>query len=122
MKKFMVVVVLFAMLFAYNSMQTHATVGPLTEELRILADGESFTLWAVGNDTGISAFRLEDIAYILNGTPAQFNLRPAPDGFHYWIVRGEAYTPTGQEFRPVYYTISQGTMWANTSYMRIRVG
>jgi len=61
-------------------------------------NGETFELW--GYDR--SSFSLNDIAYILNGTTAQFNIRHIDDAqWDFWIVRGEQYTPTGDEFKPI---------------------
>jgi len=68
--------------------------GPFT----VMVDDELFELWGFGGDGPVPAFRLQDIAYMLNGTAAQFDLRTPPDGrWDYWIVRGAPYTPQGTE-------------------------
>ncbi|MCL2357694.1 MAG: hypothetical protein FWC70_11205 [Defluviitaleaceae bacterium] len=84
------------------SVPVRATVGPLTGELAVVVDGETFYVWGVFMDYSTSRFRLRDMAYVLNGTPAQFNIRETDDErFDYWIVRGEPHTPTGDELRPI---------------------
>ena len=89
-----------------------ATVGPLLGEQRVIVDGVPFMMWGVFEDATLSHFRLRDVAYILNGTPAQFNIREIDDDrFDYWIVRGEPYTPTGDEFRPISGYEEQGILW-----------
>ena len=61
-------------------------------------NGETFEVWGYNR----SRFSLNDIAYILNGTTAQFNIRQIDDTqWDFWIVRGEQYTPTGDEFKPI---------------------
>jgi len=65
---------------------------------RILVDDEIFELWAFDGDGPVPAFRLQDMAYIFRGTPAQFDIRTPPDDrWDFWIVRGAPYTPTGLE-------------------------
>ncbi|MDR0273720.1 MAG: hypothetical protein LBI27_10465, partial [Clostridiales bacterium] len=101
MKKIFAVFFLLTFLFL-NHTNAHATVGPLVSEVSIVVNGERYELWAVGDDMTLHSFRLNDLAYILNGTPAQFNIREIDDdGIDFWIVRGEAYTPTGEEFLPI---------------------
>jgi len=61
-------------------------------------NGETFEVWGYNR----SRFSLNDIAYILNDTSAQFNIRYIDDEqWDFWIVRGEQYTPTGDEFKPI---------------------
>jgi hypothetical protein len=50
----------------------------------------------------INYFCLFDLAYMLRGTSARFDIRePLDERWDFWIVRGEDFTPTGAEFRPV---------------------
>jgi len=79
----------------------------------IMINGEMFEPWGFLTEARLYLC-LFDIAYLLNGTSAQFNIRtPIDDRWDFWIVRGEAYTPTGTEFQPMenidywgYYAVS----------------
>jgi hypothetical protein len=44
-------------------------------------------------------FRLRDLAYILNGTSAQFNFTAGEGGVDFWIERGAEYTPDFTELQ-----------------------
>jgi len=100
MKKLLIAMVLTLAFFA--PVPVNATVGPLIGELAVVVDGETFYVWGVFMDYSTSRFRMRDMAYILNGTPAQFNIRETDDNrFDYWIVRGEQYVPTGNELKPI---------------------
>jgi hypothetical protein len=45
---------------------------------------------------------LRDMAYILRGTSAAFDIRPSvSDSHQFWIVRGVGYTPTGNELQTI---------------------
>lgn len=100
MKKLLIVMVLA--LAVLVPIPVRATTGPFASRLAVVVDGETFHVWGVYMDYSLSRFRLRDMAYILNGTPAQFNIRETDNGrFDYWIIRGEPYVPTGNEFRPV---------------------
>jgi len=84
--------------------QTKATHGFGAGLLTIYVDGVPFEVWAYGGGggDGIAHIRMRDMAYMLNGTPAQFDIRAAEDGrFDYWIVRDEPYTATGAELQPI---------------------
>jgi len=101
-KKLFVRTLVLLVVLACAPIAVQATVGPFAGEQRVIVDGETFAMWGVFEDATLSHFRLQDMAYILNGTPAQFNIREIDDNrFDYWIVRGEPYTPTGNEFRPI---------------------
>ncbi|MCL2500828.1 MAG: hypothetical protein FWE90_10925 [Defluviitaleaceae bacterium] len=77
-----------------------ATHGFRSDSVTITVEGRDYLIWGYFEDGPVPAFRLRDIAYILNGTDAQFTIRETPDErWDYWIVRGEAYIPTGDELR-----------------------
>lgn len=61
----------------------------------IFVDGQFFETW------GINGLLLQDAAFIFNGTSAQFDIAEPPDGWDFWIRRGEAYTSDGTELQPV---------------------
>ncbi|MCL2386705.1 MAG: hypothetical protein FWC89_04045 [Defluviitaleaceae bacterium] len=85
----------------------YATHGIASGYTSIYVDGVEFEVWGYFEffDSGpgpMHAFRLGDIAYILNGTPAQFEvLTPPDDRWDFWIQRGAPYTPTGDEMQPI---------------------
>jgi len=63
---------------------------------------EPFEIWGYDGDGPMPAFRLCDIAYILNGTSAQFDIRASSDSrWDFWIKRGASYTATGAEMLPI---------------------
>jgi len=65
----------------------------------VLVNDTSFELWGYGYGSFV---RLQDMAYILNGTPAQFDIRvPDDDRLEFWIIRGVAYTATGGELHHI---------------------
>jgi len=112
MKKLFAILLTAIVFLIHFSLTIEATVGPFAEERRVIVDGEAFVVWGVFEDMTQSLFRLEDMAYILNGTPAQFNIRQIDDDrFSYWIVRGEPYTPTGNEFRPISSQVRWSIPW-----------
>ncbi|MCL2225415.1 MAG: hypothetical protein FWB96_10670 [Defluviitaleaceae bacterium] len=90
-----------------------ATVGPLVQEAVVFLDDEIFTIWGVGDDVAVSFVRLRDLAYILNGTPAQFNFAEShEENISYRIFRGEPYIPQGNELLPIeYYHEEGGPRW-----------
>ena len=68
----------------------------------ILVDDVSFEPWGYSTDMAILYLCLFDMAYMLNGTSAQFDIRtPIDNRWDFWIIRGETYTPTGTEFQPI---------------------
>jgi len=55
-------------------------------------------MWGYRHWEGFGNFQLRDIAYILNGTSTQFDIRkPLDEYLHFWINIGVAYTPIGNE-------------------------
>ena len=80
----------------------YATHGFGSWELTVKIDGEIFTAWGYAGDWELFSFRLKDIAYMLNGTTAQFSIRePIDDRWDFWIVRNTPHTPTGTELSPI---------------------
>jgi hypothetical protein len=68
-------------------------------EFVLRVDGTDYKLWGYSTDMAIHYFCLFDMAYILNGTPAQFNVRRSPsEQWDFWIVRGAPFGVVGQEF------------------------
>jgi len=81
----------------------YATHGFGSGYTNIYVDGTEFQIWGYFGDGPMPAFRLGDIAYILNGTPVQFEISTPPDDrWDFWIQRGTPYTPMGDELRPVH--------------------
>jgi len=81
-------------------MLVYATGGFGSARTTISVDGQVFELHGYDGDGPMPAFRLRDIAYILQGTPAEFDIRESPDNrWDYWIIPGGVYTPTGAEFQ-----------------------
>ncbi|MCL1864147.1 MAG: SH3 domain-containing protein [Defluviitaleaceae bacterium] len=70
-----------------------ATSGFNSQRFYIFVDGLPFEVWGYAGD-GVNLFSvsLRDVAYILNGTPAQFDIIEAPYGWDFWIRWGEPYT------------------------------
>jgi len=61
-----------------------------------------YTAWDVIRDV-VHNYRLRDIAYILDGTSAQFNIRnPLNHYLHFWIERNVPYEPIGTELNYLY--------------------
>ena len=96
------VILVAVLVLAYSPAVVQATHGFGSTQLTVIVDGQPFTLWGYDGDGPMPAFRLQDVAYVLNGTAAQFEIRePDGGGWEYWIVRGEAYTVRGTEFQPI---------------------
>jgi len=110
-KKFVCVFLLAIILLA--PFVAYATVGPFAQEAVVFLDDETFTVWGVRDDMAISHVRLRDLAYILNGTAAQFNLAEADcEYLSYRIIRSEPYIPRGDELQPIAYSrISEHEEW-----------
>jgi len=69
----------------------------------IYVNEQRFELWGYGHWDGYGNYRLRDIAYILNGTSAQFSIRePLGEYLHFWIERNTPYIPTGTELSYFY--------------------
>ena len=78
------------------------TDGLYTRQIAIMVDDVLFNPWGYTTHMAIAHICLHDMAYMLRGTPSQFNIRtPIDDRWDFWIIRGEAYTPTGTEFSPI---------------------
>jgi len=68
-------------------------------EFVLRVDGADYRLWGYSTDMAIHYFCLFDMAYILNGTPAQFNVRRSQgEQWDFWIIRGAPFEAVGQEF------------------------
>jgi hypothetical protein len=92
------------MMVAFFHVNVFATQGFGSQSFIISIDGLSFEVWGYGSEEIIidPSIRLRDIAYILNGTPAQFNIVATPnDSWDFWIKRGTAYTVTNTELQPI---------------------
>ena len=99
------------MFFTCVPFSIQATVGPFAEIRRVIVDGTLFEPWGVFEDYSLSCFRLEDMAYILKDTSARFNIRETDDErINFWIVRGENYTSTGDELRPISFFAEESEM------------
>ena len=69
----------------------------------IYVNQQRFEVWGYLCSFREDYFRLRDIAYILNGTSAQFNIRePYGDNLHFWIERNVPYIPIGTELTYFY--------------------
>jgi len=78
----------------------YATVDSVwSGEFVLRVDGTDYKLWGYSTDMAIHYFCLFDMAYILNGTPAQFSVRKPPgEQWNFWIIRGAPFEVVGQEF------------------------
>ena len=100
MLKPVAIILSLIMLLAYSPYIAWATHGFSSGRLVILVNGRQFELYGYSGDGPMPALRLQDLAYILNGTTAQFDIRQAEGGeWDYWIVRGQPYTVMGTELR-----------------------
>jgi len=89
-------------LFATHTPTTATTDGLVSLPLPAMVDGHIFHPYGYICARRSTAVRLVDMAYMLNGTPAQFALRQPPNNrWDYWIILGEPHAPTGTEFRPI---------------------
>ena len=92
------------MVVAFFPVDVFATHGFDSQSFRISVDGLSFEVWGYGSGEIIldPSIRLRDIAYILNGTSAQFNIITSPcDSWDFWIQRGSPYLVTFTELQPI---------------------
>jgi len=100
-----------------------AAVDVTSGQFTVLVDGIYFEPWGYTTAQEMLYLCLLDIAYMLNGTPAQFNiLTPSDDRWDYWIVRGEPFTPTGIEFQPFTSTRRLTTVFRNHPVQALVVG
>jgi len=95
--KFAIVAIFIAILI-HLPILVLATHGFGSGVFTVMVDDNIFELWGFDGDGPVPAFRLEDMAYMFNGTSAQFDIRTPPDDrWDFWIVRGTPYTPQGTE-------------------------
>ncbi|MCL2216368.1 MAG: hypothetical protein FWB91_05025 [Defluviitaleaceae bacterium] len=100
--KKIIAVVLMAIIICFPTTVMATVDSVWSGQFTIRVNGQDFELWGYSTDMAIHYFCLRDMAYILNGTSAQFNIRPPKDDrWDFWIVRGEPFTPTGTEFQPI---------------------
>ena len=94
---------LFILLISHTK-NVHATPdGWQYNQQVIYVNGQRFEPWGYGYWDGYGNFRLRDIAYILNGTSAQFNIREPHGGhLHFWIERNTPYQPINTELSYFY--------------------
>ena len=82
-----------------------ATTGFGSTVIPYYVNGQRFDVHGYRGDSAVilPAVRLVDIAYMLNGTSAQFDIATPPQGggWDFWIKRGTPYTPTGAEMQPI---------------------
>ena len=76
-----------------------ATTVQSSMKMTVEVNGERFEVWGYEGEMDIM-FRLRDIAYILNGTPSQFNVIDENEQI-VRIERGVPYIVTGTELRPI---------------------
>jgi len=90
------------MLLVYFPTPVQATHGVASRQMRIMVNDTVFEVYGYDGEFMIVTLRLRDIAYMLQGTSARFDIRAADnDARDFWIVRGENYTPQGNEFQPI---------------------
>ena len=110
-KKIGVIGVALAAILIFAYFPASATQGGGSGIITVHVNGSIFELWGYEIDgSNGTHLRLQDIAYILNDTPAQFDIRtPYDNRWDFWIVRNEPFTPTGTEletsFEPRYMVI-----------------
>ena len=93
-----------AMMLAQISAPVWATAAMGPFQAAIDVDGQRFQVWGYGGDLWPWPLRLRDIAYILNGTSAQFDVRvPDDNRWDIWIETGVPYTLTGRELQAISY-------------------
>ena len=80
-------------IFLLSPMPVFATMYHWYERFSISVEGMPFEVY------GMDGVRLQDAAFMLNGTSAQFDIAEPPCGWDFWIRRGEAYTPDGTELQ-----------------------
>ena len=98
-----VVLLLFLLLISHSKHIYATPDGWLYHQHVIYVNEQRFELWGYGYWEGYGNYRLRDIAYILNGTSAQFNIRePLGEYLHFWIERNTPYVPIGTELSYLY--------------------
>lgn len=106
MKKFKKLITLTLMtiiILTYFTITVRATVDSIwSGRFIILVNDEPFEAWGYSTDMAILYLDLFDMAYMLNGTSAQFDiLTPVDERWDFWIARGNPYVSTGAEFQPI---------------------
>ena len=99
--KFAKAVSLTVLVIMFLLIGTNATSSILSANFRIRIGNQIFAVGGYWFDVTTS-LRLIDIAYILDGTSAQFSIRPPADNrWDFWIVRGDTFVPTGDELAEI---------------------
>ena len=114
LKPWVIILLMFMGHFLFPAAVT-ATHGMGSGAFVFSVSNERFYLWGYQHDSGYRYFRLQDIAYMLNGTQSQFNFiltdenltqnvyaQAAENPQTFIIIKGEEYIPTGTEFTPIY--------------------
>ncbi|MCL2362087.1 MAG: hypothetical protein FWC73_09775 [Defluviitaleaceae bacterium] len=99
------ILIVHALILALTSlpMTIRATVDSIRPaHFTISVDNQTYELWGYTSEWAVLYLCLHDMAYMLRGTAAQFDIRePLDDRWDFWIIRGGAYSPTGNEFQPI---------------------
>jgi len=94
---------LFLLLINHSKITYATPEGRVYHQHVIYVNEQRFELWGYGFWDGYGNYRLRDIAYILNGTSAQFDIRePLGEHLHFWIERNVPYVPIGTELNYLY--------------------
>ena len=101
-RRFFAILSTVLVLASYLPTTVHATWGMYSGRTTIYVNDQIFELHGYSGDvTRHAFFRLRDIAYIMRGTPVEFDIRESPDNrWGYWIVTGATYIPIGMELQP----------------------
>ena len=99
-----VLAILLLFLFLSPASSVYATPdGWLYGQHVIYVNEQRFEVWGYRLWDEYGNYRLRDIAYILNGTSAQFNIwEPLGAHLHFWIERNVPYEPIGTELTHFY--------------------
>ena len=89
--------------FALFPTTVSATVDSIwSGQFTIQVNDDTFEAWGYSSDMAVLHLSLPDMAYMLRGTSAQFNIQhPASESHQFWVVRGANYTPTGGELQEI---------------------
>ena len=98
-----VLAIVLAIMLTFFPIRVFATHGFGAGLGRVVVNDEIFEIWGyVVGDGSVPAFRLRDIAYILNSTAVQFDVRELDDDrWDFWIIRGAPYTVIGEEIQTI---------------------
>jgi len=98
-----VILLLFLLLISHSKNIYATPDGWIYSQHVVYVNEHRFELWGYGFWDRYGYYRIRDIAYILNGTSAQFNIRePLDEYLHFWIERGAPYEPIGTELDYLY--------------------